>query len=80
MQPSSPEAGFLSPADALADAAQHHLGDGQEDAREIARRLTRLATFSGLAAPQRRRLGQLAATAELIADGARQLLAELAPA
>jgi hypothetical protein len=78
MQPSSPEAGLLSPADALAGAARHHLGDGQEDAREIARRFTRLATLPGLTAPQRRRLGQLAATAELLAADAELLLAELA--
>jgi hypothetical protein len=67
-----------TPAELLADAAGYHLAEAQTDAREAGRHLTTIAGQDGLTAPQRRRLGQLAATAELIAAGAGLLLGELA--
>ena len=69
-----------SPAELLADAAQHHLSEAVTDGQEAARHLIALTELEALAAPQRHRLQQLAGLVNLAADGAQLLLAELAPA
>lgn len=66
-----------SPAELLADAGQHHLGEAVTDARDVARHLIALTEQEALPAPQRQRLQQLAGLANLAAAGAQQLLAEL---
>jgi hypothetical protein len=66
-----------SPAELLADAAQHHLSEAVTDGQEAARHLIALTEQVALAAPQRHRLQQLAELVSLAAAGAELLLTEL---
>lgn len=61
----------------LADACEWHLSDAEIHAREASCRLSSLAAEPGLGAGQVRRLQQLAALADLAAEGAAELLGEL---
>ena len=61
----------------LADACEWHLSDAESHAREASCRLSTLAAEPGLEAGQVRRLQQLAALADLAAEGAMELLGEL---